>query len=138
MSLLEGIQNGQPLGALLGYHLERGLHDRYDEASNFSVDEVIYDLRLAFPLYGGQLAKSAQDGPMESVEANNVINGLDLANQIKSNADTKEYPVGKGNLLPNTLTALQIKAINEEVDRMLDVHDAVADLVMPESVYQVT
>lgn len=138
MGLLEGIQNGQSLGALLGYHLERGLHDRYDEATNFSVDEVIYDLRLAFPLYGGQLAKSAEDEPQESVEANNVINGLDLANQIKSNAANQQYPFGKGDVLPNTLTATQITAINEEVDRMLDVHDAVADLVMAESVYQVT
>lgn len=140
MGLLEGIQNGQPLGALLGYHLERGLHDRYDEATDFSVDEVIYDLRLAFPLYGGQLAKSAEDGPQESVEANNVINGLDLANQIKSNTANQQYPFGKGDVLPNTntLKPLQIRAINEEVDRMLDVYDAVADLVMAESVYQVT
>lgn len=137
LGVLEGIRNGQPLGALLGYHLERGLHDRYDDATGFTVDEVIYDLRLAFPLYGGQLATSEEDDPQESVEANNVINGLDLVTVIKENPANKTYPFGKSTL-PNTLSSAQVAAINEEVDRMLDLHDAIADLVMAESVYQVT
>ena len=29
LGLIEGIRNGQPLGALLGYRLQRGLHDRH-------------------------------------------------------------------------------------------------------------
>jgi hypothetical protein len=29
MTLIEGIRNGQSLGALLGYQFERGLHDDY-------------------------------------------------------------------------------------------------------------
>jgi len=137
LHVLEGIRNGQSLGALLGYHLERGLHDRYDSTTGFTVDEVIYDLRLAFPLYGGQLATSEEDDPQESVEANNVINGLDLVTAIKENPANKTYPFGKSTL-PNTLSTDQVIAINEEVDRMLDLHDAIADLVMAESVYQVT
>lgn len=135
--ILEGIRNGQPLGALLGYQLERGLHNRYNESTGFSVDEVIYDLRLAFPLYGGQLAGSEDDDPEESVEANNVINGLDLTNHIKSHINNQGYPFRKSSL-PTALSGAQVDAINEEVDRMLNLHDAVADLVMAESVYQVT
>ena len=39
MGLIEGIRNGQSLGALLGYRFERGLHDAYTLAE---VDKFIY------------------------------------------------------------------------------------------------
>jgi len=44
-------------GALLGYQLERGLHDRHDT----EVIEFIYDLRLAFPLQANQMQSTHTD-----------------------------------------------------------------------------
>ena len=57
LSLLEGIRNGQSLGALLGYRFERGLHDDHGLAE---VDKFIYPLRKAFPLVGRR-ARADQD-----------------------------------------------------------------------------
>ena len=44
-----GCATARALGALLGYRLERGLHDRHGLAE---VDQFIYALRKAFPLRG--------------------------------------------------------------------------------------
>ena len=56
LSLLEGIRNGQSLGALLGYRFERDLHDRHGLVE---VDKFIYPLRKAFPLVGDTLDADA-------------------------------------------------------------------------------
>jgi hypothetical protein len=131
LAILEGIRGGQSLSALLGYQLERGLHDRYALAH---VDGFIFDLRKAFPLRGNRLASTrAPEGePIEKIEARNVIDGLALVNQIKSTGN-KTYPFGKE--LPDA-DAGQKSAINAEADRLLETHDAVADLALAEGVYQ--
>ncbi len=46
IQIIEGMQSGQELGALLGYQLERGLHDRTSE----NLDEFIYVFRTRFSL----------------------------------------------------------------------------------------
>ena len=46
VGVLQGMRNGQRLGALLGYQFERGLHDRHGLAE---VDSFIHPLRLAVP-----------------------------------------------------------------------------------------
>lgn len=139
LSFIEGMRNGQSLSALLGYQLERGLHDRYALAE---VDEFIFDLRKAFPLRAKRLklqAKPSDDAPdpdlasIESLEARNVINGLSLIEHIKRTSQ-KMYPFGKP--LPAASNA-QKAAINTEVDRLLDIYDALADLAMAEGVHQV-
>ena len=77
LSLLEGIRNGQSLGALLGYRFERDLHDRHGFAE---VDQFIYPLRKAFPLAGDLLAptKTDPDVPIDAIEARNVLDGRKL------------------------------------------------------------
>src|SRR4029450_2992719 len=52
LGFIEGIRNGQSLGALLGYQFERGLHDRHNLAE---VDEFIFKMRKEFPLRAKQL-----------------------------------------------------------------------------------
>ncbi|ASC71887.1 hypothetical protein XM38_028410 [Halomicronema hongdechloris C2206] len=134
LGIIEGIRNGQTLGALLGYQLERGLHDRHPEAE---VDQFIFELRKAFPLVADRFreTRSEETDAIQAIEARNVINGYALVNQIKqSNIET--YPFGKGSLPTTDITDEQKAVINTEVDRILDVHDAVADLVMAEGVYQ--
>jgi hypothetical protein len=135
LSVLEGIRNGQSLGALLGYQLERGLHDRYQVAE---VDEFILKLRKAFPLRADNLksTKTEEKDAIEAIEARNVVDGLSLVNHIKQTG-IKTYPFGKPDtILPSAATPAQKSSIDAEVDRLLDIHDAISDLAIAESVHQ--
>jgi hypothetical protein len=132
LGLLEGIRAGQGLGDLLGYRFERGLHDKHALAE---VDKFIYKLRKAFPLRGDRLqsTKTAEGVSIESIEARNVIDGLALVEHMKSTGSTS-YPFGKTTL--PAATAGEAAAIDAEAARLLDAHDAVADLALAEGVYQ--
>ncbi|MBD1857944.1 MULTISPECIES: hypothetical protein [Leptolyngbya] len=134
LAVLEGIREGQSLGALLGYQLERGLHDRHNMAE---VDQFIFKLRKAFPLRADRLSPTRTDPtvPIEAIEARNVLDGLSLVNHVKrqTNPAQRVYPFGKA--LPSA-TSAQAAAINAEVDRLLNLHDAVADLALAEGVHQ--
>jgi hypothetical protein len=134
LTVLEGIREGQSLGALLGYQLERGLHDRHNVAE---VDEFIFKLRKAFPLRADRFSTTRTDPSVsiEAIEARNVLDGLNLVNHVKrqTNPAQRVYPFGKA--LP-AATAIQAAAINGEVDRLLNLHDAVADLAIAEGVHQ--
>lgn len=128
---IQGIREGQSLGALLGYQFERALHDRYNEAE---VDQFIFDIRKAFPLRSRRIKDTLpdEDEPIENIEARNVVDGLLLLDHIKTSS-VKTYPWGK------TLqrgTAAQEGIINQEVNRLLDTQDAIADLAISESVHQ--
>jgi hypothetical protein len=132
MSLLEGIRAGQGLGDLLGYHFERGLHDRHAMAE---VDKFIYPLRKAFPLRADRLQSTAtpEGVPIEAIEARNVIDGLALAEHINA-TDARQYPFGKTGL--PTASAIEMAAISAEADRLLASCDALADVALAEGVYQ--
>src|SRR5262249_52167230 len=110
LSLLEGIRNGQNLGALLGYRFERGLHDEHRVAE---VDKFIYPLRKAFPLVADSLSttKTPSDVPFEAIEARNVLDGRKLISQITSSGVTT-YPFGLTTLPAATST--EATAINAE------------------------
>ena len=133
LAMLEGIRGGQSLGALLGYQFERALHDRHNLAE---VDKFIFELRKEFPLQGDRLAstRTPQDVPIEAIEARNVVDGLALVNHIKSTGNST-YPFGKTQTLPPA-TPAEAAVINAEADRLLETHDAVADLALAEGVYQ--
>jgi hypothetical protein len=134
LSILEGIRNGQSLAALLGYQFERGLHDKYNVVE---VDKFIFSLRKEFPLYADRFntTKSPKDVPIQAIEARNVINGLDLIDHVKKTGN-KGYPFGKEDDLP-AADGGQADAITAEVNRIMDINDAVADLAMAESVHQI-
>jgi len=131
LGLIEGIRNGQPLGALLGYRLQRGLHEGHP---GVELDSFVYPLRKQFPLVADQMAStvSAPGIPIESVEANNVIDGLKLLEHIRTNGD-RPYPFGLP--LPPANPA-QKAAIDAEVDALIDADDAIADLALAEGVHQ--
>lgn len=138
LSIIEGLQQGQSLGALLGYRFERGLHDRHD----VEVDAFIYDLRKAFPLVADRLIPTKTGATDElgrpikigSIEARNVIDGLALVEKMKTSGITA-YPFGITDL-PAASDA-QRDAISQEADRIAAIADAVADIAMAESVHQV-
>jgi hypothetical protein len=160
LSMMEGIQQGQSLGALLGYQLERGLHDNNDE----ELDVYIYELRKVFPFRSNQLLSTLikagriantpeeaqrfaeeeqefeQDKAITKIEARNVVNGLALLEHIKKTGEANYpfgFPIGTGaDKLKDADDDIK-EAIDDEVNRLMNIRDAVADLAMAESVHQV-
>ncbi|MFI0976333.1 hypothetical protein ACH4SP_04790 [Streptomyces sp. NPDC021093] len=136
LGLLDGLRQGQPLGALLGYRLERGLHDRHEEAE---IDRFITALRERFPLRAGKIPQTAPDPdrpvPIEQVEARNVVDGLALARHVTRTGVPDTYPFGLEGVLPPADPG-QAAALTAEVRALLDVHDALADLAVAESAHQ--
>ncbi len=136
LSILDGLRQGQSLGALLGYRFERGLHDRHDEAE---VDAFIAALRFRFPLRAGKIEQTAVAADDEKVgigqvEAGNVVDGLALVRHLTRNDVSRTYPFD----LPGLPDADpdQTKALTEEAAALLDANDAVADLAVAESAHQ--
>ncbi len=133
LTLLEGIRNGQSLGALLGYRFERGLHDRHALAE---VDRFIYPLRKAFPLVADALASTKTDPnvAIEAIEARNVLDGRKLVDRVQTSG-IRSYPFGLSGL-PGVASAAEQQALDAEIDMLLNTYDAVADLALAEGVYQ--
>src|SRR6201999_1447100 len=92
-------------------------------------------LRKAFPLRADRMAstRTGEGVPIEAVEASNVLDGLALVERIKAGAPA-QYPFGIDDL-PDAGPA-EAAAINAEAARLLDTHDALADLALAEGVYQ--
>lgn len=135
MGVIEGMRNGQGLSALLGYQLERGLHDR----AGLFLDSIIFELRREFPLVANRFSTTrVSDTSIEAVEARNVVDGLALVEHVQAQSPAnKSYPFGLGSKLPEVTDPAALAAIDEEVTRITNINDAVADLAMAESVYQV-
>ena len=130
LGLIQAVRNGQPLGAVLGYRFQRGLHEDH---APLELDTFIHAIRSFFPLVANNIA-STQDAsaPIETIEANNVIDGLKLIERVRQPAN-RQYPFGLA--LPGASTA-ESAAIDAEVDRLLESHDALADLALAEGVHQ--
>ncbi|SJM95718.1 conserved hypothetical protein [Crenothrix polyspora] len=128
--VLEGMRNGQSLEALLGYQFERGLHDRGSEDNALKkLNLYIYDFRDAFPLLHHHILQQGTNTAVETIPANNVVNGVTLAES------TVGFPYGtKGEVLSATVS--ERNAIISEKDKLADTLDAVKDLLSAESVYQ--
>jgi hypothetical protein len=132
IAILDGVRNGQTLGALLGYRFERGLHDRWALAE---VDKLIYPLRQAFPLAANQLRSTADPtADIRAVGASNVIDGHKLLEHV-DNTGEANYPFGLASL--PAASAAERAAVDGEVERLADLSDAVGDLLVAEGVYQV-
>ncbi|HEY1307428.1 MAG TPA: hypothetical protein VGF24_27930 [Vicinamibacterales bacterium] len=136
LKIIEGIRGGQSLAALLGYEFERGLHDRYAMAE---CDRFIYPLRLVFPLYTTPPDDLPEGSSIQSIEARNVVNGLALLRHVRTPPPAnRTYPFGFPNTkLPDDASTAERQSIDAEVDRLLDLYDAVADLAVAEGVHQV-
>ena len=155
MQLVEGMRNGQELGAILGFQFERGLHDRYQ---TIELDKYIQPLRKAFPLQQ-KVDETANGSPtytslvvngsaiLDKVYAavswldynNNTSKDDTIADLLKENNFAKVpseiSSVINANLNGDNKT-LVYNCIIEEIDRMADAFDALGDLAISESVYQ--
>jgi hypothetical protein len=114
--LLDGVRQGQPLGALLGYRFERRLHE-------MSMDQFIDDFRRISPLSPDRLTTSSQ--PQESIAPNNVVDGLDLHEKWPSR--TAELQALTGAAFP--AIELELRALGEAID-------SVSDALTAETAYQ--
>ncbi|TYB44007.1 hypothetical protein [Actinomadura chibensis] len=137
LTILDGMRQGQSLGALLGYRFERGLHDR-----RAGLDRYIAGLRLKFPLRANKIEETvpAPDDParprrVEQVEARNVIDGLALLRHVDALPEAdRHYPFGFTDLRP--ADADVAGDIGKEIDALRDVRDALADLAVAEGTHQ--
>ena len=118
LHLIDGIRQGQTLGALLGYRLERSLHDA-------GLDALIGPLRAIAPLNNPDPGAT----PAESVAANNVVDGLALLHAIFANGS-----LATGSGLPTDATTRG--RLTTVLQTVSDALDSVADLSLAESVHQ--
>ncbi len=123
IELLDAVREGQPLGAVLGYRFERGLHE-----SRRELDRFILPFRELAPLVARKLEST--DEPLESIAANNVVDGLALSRRFQAD----DVPWGEKGL--PALGSADEAAISLELTKLTDVVDALSDAVTAESVYQ--
>lgn len=133
LSLLDGLRQGQSLSALLGYRFERGLHEDH---SGVELDKFLPALRGAFPLRAGKLSEvtPGPDDSIDVVEARNVVDGLELVRRATRPPAAPEYPFGADHM-PDA-NPDERREMNKEVQRLLDIHDALADLAVAEGTHQ--
>lgn len=122
--LIDGVQEGQSLNALLGYLFEDALHDQ-------NLDKYVQPFRDAYPLVGSKLTPSS--APSETVAASEVVDGLAL----RTAWDTGKLLAGQnwGTGLPAPgADQNSVIAILKVVD---DYADALGDVSISEAVFQI-
>ena len=130
MELLDGVRAGQPLGALLGYRLERNLHEGH---APLELDRYITPLRHIAPLVGNSVTAPRTGESLEAIAARNVVDGLALVKLPRADVRAKLV----ANITTPAATPAELDAVMGEIDRTMDAVDALSDLMLGESVYQV-
>lgn len=144
LHLIDGIRQGQPLGALLGYRIERALQDG-------QLGYLVLNLRAAAPLTQGKLSdrgEAIDQEAQEAIAAANVCDGLRLVEMWRApggpdaiKAKLAAKPANNPYMPAGATWPAMTNAIWNKVDaeiRKLDMSvDAVADLLLAESVHQV-
>src|SRR6185437_9142992 len=110
--VLDSVRNGQPVGAVFGYLLERALHDLHAES-------LIDPIRQVAPLVANKIESSTD--PVETIAARNVVDGLALRTKWK---DDKLF--GPAGLSPTIAHRDVLEQQLQQLDRNVD---AVADLL---------
>jgi hypothetical protein len=134
--LLDGVRQGQPLGALLGYRFERRLQEARQA-------KFIARFREIAPLVAKKLEQSTSPGEnlaVEAIAANNVVDGLRL-NKLWQ--ETKKDPAQItqkekdffDRLQP--ITEAEKNALRAELAALHDAVDSVSDALIAESAHQV-
>lgn len=127
LALADGMRNGQQLGALLGYQLERALHDA--SGAGTEVDWAVFDLRRRYPL----TVATTEDVGLPSERQ--VVDGWRVAQDAMEHLD----PVVDAVLtdLPHGLDAASCRvAIAAAVTALIGALDGLTDLGLAESVQQ--
>ena len=145
LNLLEGVRNGQEVGAILGYQFERGLHERYTHLG-LELDKYIYAFREEFPLITQVDSSISQTNQTANVvhgldlleEAETILEGIDYDNNLSLyevlKAKVKDHWPWLDQLVD---TKEELDAVLKEIDFMANAFDALGDIAISESVYQV-
>ena len=131
--LLDGVRQGQPLGALLGYRIERLLHDiRVD--NNHSLDYLIAPLRQLAPLAprARSDAEITNAPVLETIAANNVVDGLVLQLLWKQNPQTNVID----KIAAKFKSTGDLAAVTTVLNSLNDMVDGVTDALTAETAYQ--
>ena len=139
LDLLQGLTRDQPLAALYGYRIERGLRDKL-------LGKLIWPLRLAFPWRPAGVQPG--DEPKEAVGARDVVDGVALleswqkdagaTRNLLMNVEVANAAVANGTHRPfSTLSADEWNRFNQVVADVINLADAVSDLLMAEGVHQI-
>lgn len=149
LQVITGIRQGQPLGALLGYRLERRLHE-LSQTSGRQLDRYIYVLRSVAPLRAGKLTDpeaSVVPVAQEVTAVANVVDGarlLDLYAMANGPAQiSQRLTDGPDDAILTTYIARweapapgDLDAVLGAIGELAQVNDAVADLLLAEGVHQ--
>jgi len=120
--LLDGVRNGQPLGALLGYQFERALRDN-DRGAYIAAFRLLAPLDPAAPAPG--------DGqPAETVRATDVADGAALA-VLQASGQIPQFVAAPGTGQLPTSDATVQAALSD----LAAAFNAVADAVLADSVH---
>lgn len=118
--LFDGVRQGQPLAALLGYRFERGLREA-------RLDRFIAPLRDLAPLTARRLDSAA--APLEAIAANNVVDGLVLHRRWTDERTVVAARFASAN-------PAERAAIGHELDALGESIDALGDALTAEAAYQ--
>ena len=117
--VLDGVRQGQPVGAVLGYIFESNLHEQ-------QLDQFIDNFRAEFPLQSNPATDTGL--PTEAVAARDVVDGLRLRNAFVAGTDVF------GPLVPPP-SAAERSELTTQLQQLNELFDSLSDLVMAESVY---
>ena len=126
--LLDGVRQGQSLGALTGYQFEQGLHEQ-------QLDVYIQPFRDAYPLIGTDLTAQTAAGAVTA--PSQVVDGVKLRAAWQSGALPTGGYWGPGLPLPaapDNATQDAVLGVLSQIDDMLS---ALSDVSIAESVFQV-
>ncbi len=126
--LLDGIRQGQTLGALTGYQFEQALHDA-------ALDIYIQPFRKKYPLIGSELTPTTAAGAV--IPPSQVTDGVALRASWQSGALAAGSNWGAGlppPAPPANSTQNTVLGLIRDLDDMLS---ALGDLSLAESVFQI-
>src|SRR5215831_3217330 len=124
--LLDGVRQGQPLTALLGYRLERRLHE-------LSLDRFIAPLRNIAPLAVRE--REANGATTEALAANNVVDALTLL-RVRQNDPTLVSLNAALGQVPGS-TSVDWDKVKREIAALAGAVDGLSDALVAESAYQI-
>ncbi|MFC9392617.1 hypothetical protein ACFTWS_05550 [Streptomyces sp. NPDC057027] len=131
MTVVDGMAQGQPLGALLGYRLERRLHDEREraDAPPTELDRFIAPLRAKWSV---QPAQHPGAGAQEFIGPHDVTDGARLAEvPVQQVVDYLKTQAGT-----TAMSHDEEVVVRRHLEALRDDLDAVADLLLAESVHQ--
>jgi hypothetical protein len=133
--LLDGVRRGQSLGELLGYRLERQMHEMTLDASEPDLMQYADVFRAEFPQRLDSLTRpdetqtAAKDDRKDDLAAREALDGLAFLN------GWEEYPWNRGETVPDPGSAAH-EALGRIVADLREDFAAVGDLLTAESVHQ--